>query len=331
MTRDVTRKLLLLAGAILIFSSANLHAQAVDVGNTVANQFAAAIKGFGAQIEPYAESLFWYLASISLVWTGVTLALKKADIMDFLAEFTRFIMATGFFYWLLKNSTEMSIAIITSLQQAGSNVGGGNAGQSNTIMQLAMSFANAATNNISILSPNMAVLWALMALIILLIGCYVVVTTTIALCSALLLVYAGIFVLGFGGARWTSEIAIGYYKAVVAAGLRLFTLNLLVKTAVSLVNSAATTDLTNINNAFTLLALMVIVAMLIDKVPSQIASLVSHNHVGAHGSALGTLTGAASIAAQGAAAVATSGGSLAVSGGNAVKNAAMRAVAAMRK
>ena len=327
----MTRKFLLLAGGVLVLSSPSLHAQAVDVGNTVANQFAAAIKGFGSQIEPYAESLFWYLASISLVWTGVTLALKKADIMEFLAEFVRFIMATGFFYWLLRNSTEMSIAIITSLQQAGSNVGGGNAGQSNAIMQLAMSFATAATNNISILSPNMSVIWALMALIILLIGCYVVVTTTIALCSALLLVYAGIFVLGFGGARWTSEIAIGYYKAVIAAGLRLFTLNLLVKTAVSLVNSVGTTDLTNINNAFTLLALMVIVAMLIDKVPSQIASLVSHNHVGSHGSALGTLTGAASIAAQGAAAVATSGGSLAVSGGNAVKNAAMRAVVAMRK
>ncbi len=71
--------------------------------------------------------------------------------------------------------------------------------------------------------------------------------------------------------------------------------------------------------------------MLVDKVPAQIAALVTHNHIGGPGSAIGTLTGAASLAAQGVAAVATGGSSLAVSGGSAVKNAAMRAVAAMRK
>lgn len=323
----------LLAAVALVGFSATLHAQGVDVGNVVANQFASAIKGFGSQVQAYADRLFWSLAGISLVWTGVTMALRKADLMDFTAELVRFIISTGFFYWLLEHSTEIAASIITGLQQAGATVGGGNgASQASTILQLAMKFADVATNNITIMQPNMAILWALMALMVLLIGCYVVVTVTIALCQALLLIYAGIFVLGFGGSRWTSEIAIGYYKAVTAAGLKLFTLNLLMNTAVRLVSSYLGVNALDVNTAFICLALLVIVAMLIDKVPAQIAGLVSGNHIGAPGSALGTLTGAASLAAQGAAAVATGGTSLAASGGRAaVKVAAMRAMAAMAK
>ena len=306
------RKASLLAAVALVGFSATLHAQGVDVGNVVANQFASAIKGFGSQVQAYADRLFWSLAGISLVWTGVTMALRKADLMDF---------------------TAVAASIITGLQQAGATVGGANgASQASTILQLAMKFADVATNNITIMQPNMAILWALMALMVLLIGCYVVVTVTIALCQALLLIYAGIFVLGFGGSRWTSEIAIGYYKAVTAAGLKLFTLNLLMNTAVSLVSSYLGVNALDVNTAFICLALLVIVAMLIDKVPAQIASLVSGNHIGAPGSALGTLTGAGSLAAQGAAAVATGGTSLAASGGRAaVKVAAMRAMAAMAK
>ena len=126
-------------------------------------------------------------------------------------------------------------------------------------------------------------------------------------------------------------MAISYYKAVIAAGLRLFTLNLLMNTAIQLVTNAMNADMGQIDNALSTLALLVIVAMLVDKVPAMVAGLVSHNHIGAPGSAVGTLTGAASLAAQGVAAVATGGSSLAVSGGNAVKNAALRAMTAMRK
>ena len=307
------------------------NAQGTDIGTEVTSRFAAAIKGFGTQIEAYAERLFWSLAAISLVWTGAMLALRKADIMDFLAELVRFIVTTGFFYWLLTNGTSIASSIITSLQQAGSNVGGGGAGQGNTVLQLALNFAHKAVGNVSLWDPKMAVLWSLIAIIAVILGCYLVVTIIIAGITALTLVYAGIFVLGFGGSKFTSEIAISYYKAVIAAGLRLFTLNLLMNTAIQLVSDAMNADMGQVDNALTTLALLVIVAMLVDKVPAMIAGLVSHNHVGSHGSALGTLTGAASLAAQGGMAVATSGASLAASGGSAVKNAAMRAVAAMRK
>ena len=327
------RKACLLATLVLVGFAATLHAQGVDVGNVVANEFGNAIRGFGTQITAYAERLFWSLTAISLVWTGATLALRKADLGDFASELLRFIVATGFFYWILKNGADMAISIIDGLQQAGANVGGSNgASQATTIMQLCMNVANAAMNNVSFLDWKFSVFWALVALVVVLIGCYVIVTTTIALCSALLLIYAGIFVLGFGGSRWTSEIAISYYKAVIGAGLRLFTINLLMNTAVRLVQGATTRGLPDFGTALYVLAYLVIVAMLIDKMPPVIANLVSGNHIGAPGSAMGTLTGAASLGVQAAAAVASGGASIpATTGGAAVRAAAARAVEKMNK
>jgi type IV secretory pathway TrbL component len=45
-----------------------------------------------------------------------------------------------------------------------------------------------------------------------------------------ILAYAGIFFLGFGSARWTSEIAINYYRTVLGVAVSLFTMVLLVGT-----------------------------------------------------------------------------------------------------
>ena len=324
------RKILPLLIIVLLGFGSIAYGQGTDIGSEVTSQFSEAIKKFGTQIEAYAERLFWSLAAISLVWTGAMLALRKADLMDFFAELVRFIVTTGFFYWLLTNGTAIAASIITSLQQAGATVGGG-AGQGNTVLQLALAFSHKAVSNASVWDLKTAPLWALIAIIGVVLGCYLVVTIIIAGITALTLVYAGVFVLGFGGSKYTSEIAISYYKAVVAAGLRLFTLNLLMNTAIQLVTNAMNADMGQIDNALSTLALLVIVAMLVDKVPAMVAGLVSHNHIGGPGSAVGTLTGATSLAAQGVAAAATSGASLAASGGNAVKKAAMRAVAAMRK
>ena len=62
------RKLLLFAfllGVVLV--APDLHAQNSDVGSEITSQFSNAIKGFGTQIEQYAERLFWSLAACSLV------------------------------------------------------------------------------------------------------------------------------------------------------------------------------------------------------------------------------------------------------------------------
>lgn len=99
-----------------------------NIMDDVLDRFHAAASTWGPIIEAAATRLFWTLVVISMVWTFGMMALRKADIGEFFAEFVRFIMFTGFFWWLLSNATHgMNIAgtIIASLQQLGAEAGGG--------------------------------------------------------------------------------------------------------------------------------------------------------------------------------------------------------------
>jgi len=48
------------------------------------------------------------------------------------------------------------------------------------------------------------------------------------LISGWILAYAGVFFLGFGGSRWTSDMAISYFKTVLSVAAQLLTMVLLV-------------------------------------------------------------------------------------------------------
>ena len=66
-----------------------------DVLDSVLTRYQTAARGWASVITIAATWLFWCLATISLVWTGGMLALRKADIGEFFAEFFRFIMFTN--------------------------------------------------------------------------------------------------------------------------------------------------------------------------------------------------------------------------------------------
>ena len=75
-----------------------------NVFDQVAQKFASKVKGWHTILEGVAIRLFWTLVLISMVWTFGMMALRQADIGEFFAEFTRFIIFTGFFFWLLTNA-----------------------------------------------------------------------------------------------------------------------------------------------------------------------------------------------------------------------------------
>jgi type IV secretion system protein TrbL len=56
----------------------------------------------------------------------------------------------------------------------------------------------------------------------------IAVNMLLLLVSGWILMYAGIFFLGFGGSRWTSEMAINYYKTVLGVAVQLFAMTLVV-------------------------------------------------------------------------------------------------------
>src|SRR5690554_3800105 len=97
------------------------------VMNDVLDRFHTTASTWGPAIEAAASRLFWSLVVISMVWTFGQMAMRKADIGEFFAEFVKFTIFTGFFWWLLTNATTgMNIAgtMVASLQTLGAQAGG---------------------------------------------------------------------------------------------------------------------------------------------------------------------------------------------------------------
>lgn len=136
-------------GTILILFSASSFADLpfIDpasgdgVMDQVINRFYSVVKSWQNVLQTAAINLFWTLALISMVWMGGMLLLRRADIGDFFVEFTRFIIFTGFFYWLLINAVSghnIAGTIISSMQQLGGSASGGGAVSPSSILNVGM-------------------------------------------------------------------------------------------------------------------------------------------------------------------------------------------------
>ncbi|HEY7799502.1 MAG TPA: type IV secretion system protein, partial [Hyphomonadaceae bacterium] len=69
----------------------------------------------------------------------------------------------------------------------------------------------------SVWTPADSMTGILMAVAIMVILALVGVNMLLLLASGWVLAYGGVFFLGFGGSRWTSDLAINYYKTVLNA------------------------------------------------------------------------------------------------------------------
>lgn len=176
-----------------------------------------------------ASRLFWILSTISMVWTFCTLALRKADIGEFFSEFFKFIMFTGFFWWLLTNGTTIASAIINGFSMLGGQASGFGTDITPTrIMRIGLSIFGTVADNASIWEPASTICGILIAFFILLILSVICVNIVLLTISSWILIYAGIIFLGFGGSRWTSEMALNYYRTVLGLAIQIMTMILVV-------------------------------------------------------------------------------------------------------
>jgi type IV secretion system protein VirB6/type IV secretion system protein TrbL len=317
----------------LALFSISAHAAIDNVGvlDTVLSRYQSAASTWGSVISARATWLFWVLATISMVWTFGMMALRKADIAEFFAEFIRFTVTTGFFWWLLYSGPVMAKNIMDDLRTIAGNASGNPTTLSPSgIVDIGFDIFFRVLDQSSVWNPVDTACGVLISAVVLVILALVAVNMLILLISGWILAYAGIFILGFGGAKWTSELAIGYFKSVLGVALQLMTMVLLVGIGKSFVDQYYT----NMSAGISLkeLGVMLIVAVvllaLVNKVPPLIGGL-SGGHIHALGSGFG---GGAAIgaAAVGAAAVATAGAALAA-GATSMSGGAQALMAAFSK
>ncbi len=304
---------------LLALFTVNAHAAIDNAGvlDNVLNRYQNAARGWSAVITERASWLFWTLATISMVWTFGMMALRKADIAEFFAEFIRFIVFTGFFWWLLLNGPHFATSIMDSLRTIGGNAAGTNPLLTPSgIVDIGFDIFSKVIDQSSVWSPVDSTVGILIGVAILVILALIGVNMLLLLVSGWILAYAGIFFLGFGGSRWTSEMAVGYFKTVLSVAAQLFTMVLLIGIGKSFIDQyyAAMDAGLGLKELGVMLIVSVVLLALVNKVPPLIGGLAGGN-TGALGQGSGAGEGMAA-AVMGAIALSNAAEALKVGAAN---------------
>ena len=272
-------RLAIIAITIVVLSIA-VAAQAQSTGpqgvvDDLLGKYKSAGKAWEATIEQAATNLFWSLAMISLGWTCISMALKQADLTEIVAELCRYIMFTGLFFWLLTNGSAFANDIIQSLSQVGSNAGGQGLTPGD-IVNLAMQVFQQTLQNVNWLQPESIVAPVIIAVLILVVCALVACNMILLLCAAWIVLYAGLIFLGFGGCRWTSDMAINYYRTVLGVGVSLMTMKLIIAIGVRYLHDlvASTSQTLNPSQLGILLCAVIILAVISHRLPHIVAGMV---------------------------------------------------------
>ncbi|EIJ0973740.1 P-type conjugative transfer protein TrbL [Vibrio parahaemolyticus] len=321
----MTFRLFTLSWLAIISTPVNATIETNGVLDEVAVHFLTVSSSWAGVITNHASWLFWLLGTISLVWTGGNLLLKQADIREFFAEFTRFIITFGFFLWLLRNGPKFAASIIDSLRIIGAQAAGlPRELTPSEPISIAFDIITKSSEAYSYTSPfdNLAIF--IITLLILFCMTVVAANVLLSLVSAWVLTYAGIFVLGFGGSKWTSDIAINYFRSVLSIALKLMTMTLMIGVAISIMDSfyAELSANTSMKELLVIFVVSVVLMLLIHSVPNVVASLIP-------GSGSATSSGNVSASAMAGAAMATggmaAGAAMGTAGGASALQAAFKA------
>ncbi|WP_416391863.1 P-type conjugative transfer protein TrbL [Alloalcanivorax xenomutans] len=321
---------LLTVGAVALLSFVSQDATAAvqpdGLLDEVAQRFGQSASGWAGIISDAASRLFWTLVAISMGITFGFMILQKADIGDFFAEFVRFTIFVGFFWWLLMNGPRFAMDIIDSLRTLSSQASGMSRELTpSTPISIGWDVVVKAAKNYSAFNPidNLSILLISAAILV----CMAIVAANVmlTLVSAWIIAYTGIFVLGFGGSRWTSEIAINYFRNVLAMALKLMTITLMVGIGIDLMDSyyQQLSEGAPVRELLLVFVVAIVLTFLISSVPNVVAGLVPG---GGGGAGVGSFGAGAVVGAAATAGAAIATGGAAVAGGaEAVKAAASKA------
>lgn len=323
-------------GMFFLFS-VNAYAGQLDSSgllDTLLDKFQQVASTWSLVIGDYANWLFWGLVLISMVWTFGMLAMQGEGLISALAEIVRFFAVIGFFYYLLINGPAISQSIINSMRQLAANALGTSTGISpSSIVDMAFVILTKVSSAASIWSPMISTIMITVAIIVLVVMALIAINMLIMLVSAWVLCYAGVILLGFGGSKWTSDIAINYLRIVLSIGIQLFTMTLIIGIGQSFIDqyfSIIKNDIPDLNSLIVLLLASIILLVLTNKLPLLLSGVVGGASLqGIGGFGAGMITGAATTAISGAGAMAISATAQVSGGASALKAAFESAQAAM--
>lgn len=277
----------------------------------------------GGVITGYAESLFWKLVLIDFTWTTIVWVKDRKEFGEILTGYVGKILTIGFFWALLKSGSEWIPAIINSFSQIGKEAAttqGADVSTLDSVFWTGIDLAGTLVETLAELSVLERIAFMIpttAACIIAACGFALIAgQLLVALVESYIAIYGGIIMLGFGGSRWTSEMASSYLKFGIGAGLKLMLCYMVVGLGFAVFNTVLVQSSAMLTNPlqflpylFRIIALTLIYVYIVFNVPGLASAMMSGAPNMSLGGMVGAgLTAAAGVAGAGAAAMALGGG-----------------------
>jgi type IV secretion system protein TrbL len=183
------------------------------------------------------------------------------------------------------------------------------------LINLGMQVFQNTIKHVNFLQPESIVAPIIIALIILIVCALIAVNMMLLLCAAWVVLYAGLIFLGFGGCRWTSDMAINYYRTVLGVGVSLMTMQLIIGIGIEFLKEEVATTGQNLDAGSLAIIMIASIILLViaHRLPQMVAGMVvggGHNgSIGGVGvmTLLGTAIAGTSMAGSAVAAANTAG------------------------
>ena len=210
------------------------------------SEFQKATKKWYPIMKSAASRLFWGLAVISMIWTFGQLALGGADFGRFFSEAIKYFVYIGFNWFLLDkagpNVGELGRMVFDTFAQLGSQA----SNYHHDIMDPGVMFSrgfdlfmkcNEAAKGLGWRDVGQYLALCSLAYAILILAAIISINVFMVMVSYWFVSIAGIFILGFGGTKWTWDMAIGYYKSLLGIGLQLLGMVLVIDVGDRILNT----------------------------------------------------------------------------------------------
>ncbi|RSV12388.1 P-type conjugative transfer protein TrbL [Sphingomonas sp. ABOLF] len=306
-------------GAVVILATAGpAFAQAASPNalDQIPEQFQGKFAGLEASLSAAALRLFGLLALIEFTYAAMMLAFRQADFGEWAATLVNQILFIGIGLAILTNATAWGDAIVQSFRQAASNAtssaGGGATLNPSDIFNSGINIAEKILENVSIMTPAQSVSFAVGGLVVIVAFALIVAMMILTLVTAYGIVAMSVLFLGFGGSRWTRDVAMKAIMAIMGVGAKLFVLQIIVGIGASLFDEWAGRGVTTVTDMLVMVGFAIVMLALVKVIPDLVQAMIS----GAAFTGGGALAGAGAVVAGGAAGAAAGvvGASMAVGG-----------------
>ena len=204
--------------------------------NDIGNAYASATASWLAALEPLAQRLFVFLATIELIWSGIwwSMATRQDEIV--LVRLLRKVVTLMFLYTVLLFAPSWIPAILGSFVRAGQVASGFESLDPSTVVQQGIDVAVGMFDGISGVFTLLDAPWWLFVAPIVVIFAFSVIAgiLLVTLIESYIVIGGGILLLGFAGSRWTVSFSEGYLVYAMRVGVKLFVLYLLIGIGMSL-------------------------------------------------------------------------------------------------